>query len=110
MTTPTQHLEIFDEKFGNMYIGEESIGDEEYDSVYLPQDCADKLKQHLIQVVISVLEQQIAHLDTLKKRRKYVSDKGEVRLVVQNTRSTQGITACIDSLTTTLSTWKALLE
>lgn len=98
MTTPTQHLEIFNEKFGVLMLGETSGEDTAHQRI---------IKQHLIQTVISVLEEQLESIINLKsagiRNKAYPSD-----------RYAEGYNESLDTqvhlLTATLSAWKALLE
>ena len=91
MTTPTQHLEIFDEKFGYAHKNE--------------------LKQHLIQTVISVLEEQIKLIEAIVDMPPpYSADpENPKKHWYQNEGYRKGLEDSIRSLTATISTFESLL-
>lgn len=102
MTTPTQHLEIFDEKHWSKMIKEHKWADE----IML-----NDIRQHLIQTVISVLEEQIEKMcsvlsDYHKKISEYQNDYNIKSIFIDKSNTMEHV---IHSLTTTLSTWNALL-
>lgn len=99
MTTPTKHLEIFDEKHWSKMIKEFHWADE----IML-----NDIRQHLIQTVINVLEDTVANMEMSKDKIGWVKQLQPTEYCMAQAHNT-GLQSQIDSLTTTLSAWKALL-
>lgn len=94
--TPLNHLELFDEFSHCLHW--------ELDKDKLVVDATPtELKQHLIQTVISVLEEEI------KEVNKHI-DNAERFVPFQKIHHIDGLEQARDSLTTTLSTWQAMLK
>lgn len=110
--TPTKHLEIFDEKFVDKFMNlNGNLAYEEMKSSLIidPFD----VKRHLIQTVIDVLEETIANMEKQKGDTLYLSEPIFPReLCGRNVAPIRNIVLQdqIDSLTTALSTWQALLN
>ncbi len=123
MTTPTKHLEIFDEKLKTTFVDTNTnsngdlylqciIDDGESDA---KKELSKLVKQHIIKTVISVLEQQIQDIETIiDLPPPYSADTNNPDMYSkhwhQNDGYRKGLQDSIDSLTDTLSTWQELLK
>lgn len=91
--TPLNHLELFDEKFGVLMLGDTIGADEVHQKI---------LKQHLIQTVISVLEDQITLIE------KSIAN-AQMFVPFLRVHHIEGLEQARLTIQVTLSEWKALL-